>query len=340
MKRCLNLAGLGLGCTAPNPMVGSVIVHNGTIVGEGYHRVFGGPHAEVNAVAAVKDKSLLEASTLYVNLEPCSHSGKTPPCADMIIDAGIPEVVIGTTDPNPLVSGNGIRKLRQAGVKVISGILREDCQLINRRFFTYHRQKRPYVVLKWAQSEDGYIDVLRENPGIRHPTWISNEISRLLVHKWRSEEQSILVGTQTALLDNPRLNVREWPGNSPLRMVLDRTLRLPKTLHLFDNSMPTIVFNALKEGHEDQTRYVRLDFTGNVPESLLNFLFDQGIQSVLVEGGQKLINSFILENRWDEARVFTGPKHFGEGVQAPVIRHITPREYSLREDTLFFYRNQ
>jgi diaminohydroxyphosphoribosylaminopyrimidine deaminase/5-amino-6-(5-phosphoribosylamino)uracil reductase len=340
MKRCLNLAGQGLGYTAPNPMVGSVIVHNGTIVGEGYHRVYGGPHAEVNAVAAVKDKSVLEASTLYVNLEPCSHSGKTPPCADMIIGAGIPEVVIGTTDPNPLVSGNGIRKLRQAGVKVISGVLQDDCQIINRRFFTFHGQKRPYIVLKWAQSDDGYIDVLRGSPGILHPTWISNEISRLLVHKWRSEEQSILVGTQTALLDNPRLNVREWPGNSPLRMVLDRNLRLPKTLHLFDNSMPTIVFNAVKEGHEDQTRYVRLDFTGNVLMPLLNFLFDQGIQSVLVEGGQKLINSFIMGNLWDEARVFTGRKHFGAGVHAPEIRHITPREYTLREDTLFFFRNQ
>lgn len=340
MKRCLDLAALGLGHTAPNPLVGSVIVHNDRIIGEGFHHVYGGPHAEVNAVDAVADKSLLSVSTLYVNLEPCSHSGKTPPCADMIIRTGIPEVVIGTSDPNPLVSGNGIRKLEQSGVKVITGVLQDQCRDLNKRFFTYHTKKRPLVILKWAQTSDGFMDVLRENAGVPEPNWISNEISRILVHKWRSEEQSILVGTRTALLDNPRLNVRQWSGNSPVRMVLDRNLRLPATLKLFDNSMPTLVFNALKDSQEGLTQYVRLDFTGSVLGELLRYLYDKGLQSVFVEGGQKLLNSFLDENLWDEARVFTGPGMFGAGISAPVIRHITPAKHRIREDVVFFYNNQ
>ena len=340
MKRCLDLAVLGLGHTSPNPLVGSVIVHNDRIIGEGFHHVYGGPHAEVNAVDAVADKSLLPGSTLYVNLEPCSHSGKTPPCADMIIRAGIPEVVIGTSDPNPLVSGNGIRRLEQAGVKVFTGVLQDQCRDLNKRFFTYHTKKRPLIILKWAQTSDGFMDVLRENAGVQEPNWISNEISRILVHKWRSEEQSILVGTRTALLDNPRLNVRQWSGNSPIRMVLDRNLRLPATLNLFDNSMPTLVFNALKDSREGLTQYVRLDFTGSVLRDLLRYLHDKGLQSVFVEGGQKLLNSFLDENLWDEARVFTGPVKFGAGISAPVIRHITPAKHRIREDVVFFYNNQ
>ncbi|MBN1791929.1 MAG: bifunctional diaminohydroxyphosphoribosylaminopyrimidine deaminase/5-amino-6-(5-phosphoribosylamino)uracil reductase RibD [Bacteroidales bacterium] len=340
MKRCLDLAALGLGHTASNPLVGSVIVHNDRIIGEGFHHVYGGPHAEVNAVDAVADKSLLSVSTLYVNLEPCSHSGKTPPCADMIIRTGIPEVVIGTSDPNPLVSGNGIRKLEQSGVKVTTGVLQDQCRDLNKRFFTYHTKKRPMVILKWAQTSDGFMDVLRENAGVPEPNWISNEISRILVHKWRSEEQSILVGTRTALLDNPRLNVRQWSGNSPVRMVLDRNLRLPATLNLFDNSMPTLVFNALKDSQEGLTQYVRLDFTGSVLGELLRYLYDKGLQSVFVEGGQKLLNSFLDENLWDEARVFTGPGMFGAGISAPVIRHITPAKHRIREDVVFFYHNQ
>jgi diaminohydroxyphosphoribosylaminopyrimidine deaminase / 5-amino-6-(5-phosphoribosylamino)uracil reductase len=340
MKRCLDLAGRGLGHTAPNPMVGSVVVHDNRIIGEGFHRMYGGPHAEVNAVNAVANKELLSRSVLYVSLEPCSHSGKTPPCADMIIRTGIPEVVIGTSDPNPLVSGKGIAKLEQAGLKVINGVLPDDCAALNRRFFTFHTRKRPYIILKWAQTSDGFIDILRENPGIQQPNWISNEISRMLVHKWRSEEQAVLVGTQTALLDNPQLNVREWPGKSPMRLVLDKKLRLPKSLNLFDNSSPTLVFNALKDAFEDQTRYVRLDFRDNVLESMLACLYAEGIQSVLVEGGQKLHSSFIQADLWDEARVFTGLQKFGSGVAAPVIANATREEYRIREDKLIFFHNQ
>lgn len=340
MKRCLDLAGLGLGKTAPNPMVGSVVVHDTRIIGEGYHHRFGQAHAEVNAINSVKDKSLLRNSVLYVNLEPCSHTGKTPPCADLIIKSGIPEVVIGITDPNPLVAGSGIRKLEKAGVKTSTGLLQDQCHVINRRFITFHTRRRPYIILKWAQTTDGFIDVLRENPEISQPTWISNDISRKLVHKWRSEEQSILVGTNTAIMDNPRLNVREWPGDSPIRMVIDRKLRLSKKLNLFNNECLTIVFNELIDLQEDHTHYVRLNFEERMLDSLLAYLYESGIQSVLVEGGRVLIDSFIQADLWDEARVFVGNKQFGAGVSAPFIRSEKPEEFHIREDELMLYLNK
>jgi diaminohydroxyphosphoribosylaminopyrimidine deaminase/5-amino-6-(5-phosphoribosylamino)uracil reductase len=339
MKRCLELALLGLGNTAPNPMVGSVIVHSDHIIGEGFHHQFGSPHAEVNAVNSVKDKTLLRNSVLYVNLEPCSHTGKTPPCADMIIRVGIPEVVIGTNDPNPLIAGNGINKLTNAGIKVTTGMLEKQCLELNKRFITFYTGKRPYIILKWAQTSDGFIDVLRENPQISQPIWISNEISRMLVHKWRSEEQAILVGTQTAVMDNPRLNVREWPGKSPIRLVIDRNLRLPKSLNLFDNKSKTIVFNELTTFTENQIHYVQINFGGSFPETMLGYLYETGIQSVLVEGGRMLINSFIKANLWDEARVFKGHMQFGAGVSAPVISTAEPEEFFIREDMLMLYRN-
>jgi diaminohydroxyphosphoribosylaminopyrimidine deaminase/5-amino-6-(5-phosphoribosylamino)uracil reductase len=340
MNRCLDLAIHGLGSTAPNPLVGSVVVYDGHIIGEGFHHKFGGPHAEVNAINSVKDKTLLPDSVLYVNLEPCSHTGKTPPCSEMIIEAGIREIVIGTTDPNPLVSGNGIKSLENAGVKVTNGILKDHCLLLNKRFFTFHTRRRPYIIMKWAQTSDGFIDVIRENPGTSQPTWISNEISRMLVHKWRSEEQAILVGTKTAILDNPRLNVREWSGNSPIRMVIDRTLRLSKKLNLFDNNSITFVFNEITELHEENTHYVRISFDGSFLENMLGYLFEKGIQSILVEGGRMLIDSLIQSNLWDEARVFIGQKQFGDGVAAPVIHTTEPEEFRIREDVLKFYKNE
>ena len=339
MRRCLDLALQGLGFTAPNPLVGSVVVYDNQIIGEGYHRQIGGPHAEVNAVNAVKDRSLLGKSVLYVNLEPCSHTGRTPPCADMIIRSGIPEVVIGTSDPNPLVSGRGISLLEKAGIKVVTGILDKDCRNLNRRFFTFHERKRPYVVLKWAQSADGFIDVIRENGVTTQPTWISNEISRILVHKWRSEEQSIMVGTRTAALDNPRLNVREWPGKSPIRVVIDRNLRLPKDLHVFDNACPTLVFNALRDYREGLTTYARFDYSDSILNQALSYMYDHEIQSAFVEGGRMLIDSFIREGLWDEARVFTGKILFGRGIGAPVIATVKPEEIYIREDKLLLYRN-
>ncbi|MFO7370386.1 MAG: bifunctional diaminohydroxyphosphoribosylaminopyrimidine deaminase/5-amino-6-(5-phosphoribosylamino)uracil reductase RibD [Bacteroidales bacterium] len=339
MSRCLDLAVQGLGYTAPNPLVGSVVVCNNRIIGEGYHRQIGGPHAEVNAVNSVKDKSLLRKSVLYVNLEPCSHTGRTPPCADMIIRAGIPEVVIGTVDPNPLVSGKGIGMLEKAGIRVMKGVLEKECIDLNRRFFVFHRHKRPYVVLKWAQSADGFIDVIREANTTNQPTWISNEISRMLVHKWRSEEQSIMIGTRTAAMDNPRLNVREWPGKSPIRVVIDRNLSLPKNLHVFDNTSSTIVFNALHDYSEGLTTYARINYSDSMLNQALGYLYDHEIQSVFVEGGRMLIDSFIQEGLWDEARVFKGKIYFNSGVGAPVIPSVKPEEIHIREDMLLLYRN-
>jgi diaminohydroxyphosphoribosylaminopyrimidine deaminase/5-amino-6-(5-phosphoribosylamino)uracil reductase len=339
MNRCLDLALLGLGSTAPNPLVGSVVVYNSRIIGEGYHRRYGDPHAEVNAIDSVKDKSLLKGSTIYVNLEPCSHMGKTPPCADMIIRSKIPEVMIGTVDPNPLVSGKGIAKLKKAGVRVITGILEPRCYEINKRFFTYHRLKRPFVILKWAETADGFIDILREKPEITHPTWISNDISRMLVHKWRSEEQAILIGTQTALMDNPRLTVREWPGGSPIRMVIDRKLRLPRQLKVLDHAAATVIFNEITDKQEGNLRYVQLDFRGNIPEQVMQKLYVMGIQSLIIEGGRKLLESFISKNLWDEARIFTGAKIFGAGVQAPSIQCDNITEHIIFEDRLRICKN-
>jgi diaminohydroxyphosphoribosylaminopyrimidine deaminase/5-amino-6-(5-phosphoribosylamino)uracil reductase len=340
MKRCIDLARSGLGNTAPNPLVGSVIVYNGKIIGEGYHEVYGGPHAEVNAVDSIQDKALLKSSVLYVNLEPCSHTGKTPPCSDMIIKYGIPEVITGTTDPNPLVSGRGITRLANAGVKVTSGVLEKQCIDLNKRFITYHLKRRPYIILKWAQTCDGFIDVHRDGTEMLQPTWISNEVSRMMVHKWRSEEQAILIGTRTAAMDNPQLNVREWEGKSPIRMVIDRNLVLLPSLHIFDNTSRTIVFNALKDYEEKQTRFVKVDFSGNLITNILNYLYESGIQSVFVEGGRMLLDTLIKDNLWDEARVFEGLKRFGSGIPAPVIPdECRPEKYCIREDVLKIYKN-
>jgi len=338
MQRCLDLALLGIGTTAPNPMVGSVVVHQLKIIGEGYHHRFGGNHAEVNAIDSVSDKSLLRESTLYVNLEPCSHLGKTPPCADMIIKTGIPRVVIGTADPNPVVAGNGIQRLVNSGVEVISDILKEQCLFLNRRFFTFHNHKRPYIILKWAQTSDGFIDILRDRQTVAEPTWISNELSRMLVHKWRAEEDAILVGTNTALKDNPRLNLREWTGKQPLRLVIDRKLTLPDDLQVFNPSSPVIIFNQVKQGVQGNIRYILLPFD-RLLSAMMNFLYHEGIQSVIVEGGLMTLDGFIRDNLWDEARVFTGQKLFGKGVPAPEIKGIKPISSLIRQDLICFFFN-
>jgi len=339
MNRCLDLASLGLGRTAPNPLVGSVIVHKDVIIGEGYHRSYGGPHAEVNAVSSVKDPALLLDSVLYVNLEPCSHTGKTPPCADLLIRCGIRQVMIGITDPNPLVAGTGIEKLKKAGISVTCDIIPDKCRYLNRRFFTYHTRKRPFIILKWAQTSDAFIDVLREKRETTVPNWISNDISRMFVHEWRSEEQAILVGTNTAFLDNPRLNVREWPGQSPIRVVIDRKLKLPDNLHIFDNSSNTYIINESVDKTEKQTHYIRMDFGRDIVVQLLDWLYWKGIQSLLIEGGRKTLESFIDKGCWDEARIFTGVKKFGSGVSAPLIGNNTPEELRIREDILTIYHN-
>ncbi len=346
MARCLELAQNGQGNVAPNPMVGAVIVHNNVIIGEGYHVQYGEAHAEVNALNSVKDKSLLRESTMYVSLEPCSHFGKTPPCTDRIIEAGIPRVVIASVDVNPKVSGRGIETLRKAGCDVTVGVLERETRELNRRFFTYNTRKRPYIIFKWAQTLDGFIDRARK-PG-EEPEWITNELSRSLVHRWRSEEQAIMVGTNTVERDNPRLNVRDWTGRSPLRIVIDRKLRLPIASNVFDGSLPTLLFvgnntsataNRPKFAAIPNLEMVTIDFAKGMEVQLLKELYDREIVSVMVEGGAMLINSFVQKGLWDEARVFVGNKFFGNGVKAPNFTGVLTTYDEIGDSKLFVYRN-
>lgn len=316
MCRCLQLARNGEMGAAPNPMVGAVIVCDGKIIGEGYHRRCGEAHAEVNAIRSVRRTELLRRSTIYVSLEPCSHYGKTPPCADLIIAKQIPRVVVGCVDPFARVSGRGIQKLRDAGVEVTVGVLEEECRRLIRRFVTFHAEQRPYIVLKWARSADGFIDVERDGG---RPVVLSSPETQMLVHKHRAECKAILVGRRTALLDNPSLTVRSWHGANPLRLVLDRDLSLPAHLHLFDGTVPTIVFTARDEVSRPGIDHVRLDFSQAVLPQLLDYLYRRGIQSLLVEGGRCLLQSFIDAGLWDEAFVEQVPRLLHGGVEAPLM---------------------
>lgn len=317
MQRCLDLALLGIGDVAPNPMVGCVIVHNGLVIGEGYHMKYGGPHAEVNAIRSVKNQELLTESTLYVSLEPCAHFGKTPPCADLIIENRIPRVVIGTIDPFAEVAGKGIERMQKSGIEVEVGVLEKKCRTLNRRFFTFHEQKRPYIILKWAQTLDGFIDTDRTET--QHPTWITNALAKRLVHKQRSEESAILIGTNTAEYDNPALTVREWSGSQPVRMTIDRTGRLNSGLTIFDQKVPTWVFTGLEKPDAENLKFIKLDFDRNILPQMMDELYRREILSVIVEGGYELLNSFLELNLWDEAFVYTGNQFFGKGVAAPNI---------------------
>jgi diaminohydroxyphosphoribosylaminopyrimidine deaminase / 5-amino-6-(5-phosphoribosylamino)uracil reductase len=308
MKRCVQLAKNGLGATYPNPLVGSVIVFEDKIIGEGWHKKSGEAHAEVNAINAVKDKSLLEKATIYVSLEPCSHFGKTPPCCDLILAHKIPNIVVGTIDVFAEVSGSGILKLKEKGCNVIVGILEKECVELNKRFFTFHQKKRPYIILKWAETKDGFI-APKQKDEVK-PVWITNEFSRQLVHKWRAEEQAILIGTQTAIDDNPKLDTRDWSGNNPVRIVIDRSGRISKENHIFDNQAKTMVISD-----------ANIDFSKNMASKIAGFLFANDIQSVIIEGGRQTLQSFIDEDIWDEARVFTGNTTFLEGLLSPKIRN-------------------
>jgi diaminohydroxyphosphoribosylaminopyrimidine deaminase / 5-amino-6-(5-phosphoribosylamino)uracil reductase len=340
MQRCLDLALSGLGYVAPNPMVGSVLVADGRIIGEGYHRRYGSHHAEVEAINAVDDAGKLKEATLYVNLEPCCHHGKTPPCTDLIIRSKIPEVIIGSVDPFYAVAGKGIARLRGNGCRVQVGVMKDACRELNKRFFTFHEKKRPYIVLKWAQTADGFIDIDRLPDAEKRPTWITSERLRMLVHKWRTEEMAIMVGTNTALKDNPQLNVRDWHGNSPTRLVLDRNLKLTTTCHLLDNSQPTIIINEMKHESKQHIQYVRLPFDENLLPSIMSFLYVRGMQSLLVEGGKYLLQSFIDENLWDEARIFTGTQFFGSGVAAPnILSYKTIDHIHIGKESFFRIRN-
>lgn len=338
IKRCIELAKNGLGTTYPNPLVGSVIVHNDEIIGEGWHKKSGEGHAEVNAVNSVKDKSLLSKSTIYVSLEPCSHFGKTPPCCDLIIAKNIPNVVIGTVDPNERVAGKGIKRLIEAGKNVTIGILEDECNELNKRFFTFHQKQRPYIILKWAETLDGFIAPKEKEE--QKPVWITNPYSRQLVHKWRSEEHAILVGTQTVIDDNPTLNIRDWTGNNPVRIVLDRKNRIPKESHIFNKEATTILISDENQTSENSNLIIEtIDFDGNIAEQITAVLYKHNIQSVIIEGGRQLLQTFIDAYLWNEARVFIGTISFGNGTKAPNLHSKLVEKHTILGDELLIFRN-
>ena len=326
INRCLQISKNGLRAAMPNPCVGAVIVFENKIIGEGFTDPYGGNHAEVNAINQVKNKLLLRKSTIYVSLEPCSHYGKTPPCSDLIIASKIPNVVIGTMDPHAKVAGKGIQKLMDAGISVKVGILEKECIESNKIFFCFHEKKRPYIILKWAESLDGFIAPLARLE--QKPVWITNEFSRQLVHKWRTEEQAILVGTQTIMDDNPRLNVRDWYGKNPVRIVLDQNNRISKESHIFDNQQETIIISGKD-----------LVFDDKLALRISEYLFQKNIQSVIVEGGRQTLQTFINENIWDEARVFRGNIYLENGVLAPLFKSKNVARKSILDDELLIFKN-
>ncbi len=342
MLRCIQLAKKGVGTTYPNPLVGSVVIYNNKIIGEGWHYQSGMPHAEVNAINNVIDKSLLKKATIYVSLEPCSHFGKTPSCADLIIEKGIKNVVIGSIDPNPKVAGKGMIRLKESGCNVIEGILKKECDELNKRFFTFHKKKRPYIILKWAKTKDGFIAPLHKDK--KKPVWITNKQSRQLVHKWRAEEQAILVGTQTVLVDNPSLTTRDWQGKSPVRIIIDRTLKIPENSSVLDGSVKTVIItekevenknNLTQKAFEVET----LNFSDEISSQICDLIYGYTIHSVIIEGGAKTLQTFIDSNFWDEARVFTGNSIFNEGTKAPVFSRKIVSEEIIKGDILRFYKN-
>ena len=327
IKRCIEIAKNGLSNAMPNPSVGAVIVYNDTIIGEGFTSAYGGNHAEVNAINSVKDKSLLAKSTIYVSLEPCSHFGKTPPCCNLIIEHNIPNIVVGILDSNKKVAGNGIKKLLEAGRNVTVGVLEKECYQSNIRFFTFHEKKRPYIILKWAETLNGFIAPETRND--QKPVWITNEYSRQLVHKWRSEEQAILIGTQTVIDDNPKLDVRDWTGKNPVRIVLDLNNRIPKENHIFDKQQETIVISDKNNINKE-----------NLSQEIANFLFSKNIQSVIIEGGSKTLQTFIDANLWDEARIFVGNCTFENGTKAPILKKIyQEKSETIDTDKLLIFKN-
>ena len=335
MKKCLELAKKGIGHVSPNPMVGCVVVFNDQIIGEGYHQEYGTAHAEVNTIASVKDKSLLSKSTLYVNLEPCTHFGKTPPCCNLIIEHKIPKVIIGCVDTFSEVSGKGIEEMQNTGIEVIVGVLEKESRELNKRFFTFHEKKRPYVILKWAESKDGFIAPKNQNK----PFWMTSSESKKLVHKWRDEEDAILVGRITAEKDNPSLTVREIAGSNPVRIVIDKNLKLSGDLNLFNSEAKTIIFNAIKSEETRTNQFIKINFN-NLIKSILEELYQQNIQSVIIEGGSKTLQSFIDTNMWDEARIFTTNKTLAKGVKSPTIEGEIISEDKIGEDELEILCNE
>ena len=333
MQRALDLACLGQGRVSPNPMVGCVLVHDDQIIGEGWHQQYGGPHAEVNAIKNVISPDFLPQCTMYVNLEPCAHHGKTPPCTELVISSGIKKIVIANHDPNPIVAGRGINQLQESGVEVVEGIMESEGMFLNRRFFRIHKSNRPYFILKWAQTSDGFI--ARTNYDSK---WISNRSSRQLVHKYRAQEDAIMVGRNTAHYDNPQLTVRHWKGKNPIRLVLDPNLALDSRLNLFDGSVLTLCYNYVKDELGSNFQMIKGPEKGFL-EFIGEDLYRRNIQSVLVEGGRKLLTSLIDNDYWDEARIFTSPIEFGEGIKAPDMAATNDEVSNISGDLLKTYYN-
>lgn len=342
----------GIGTARPNPSVGAVIVYKGKIIGEGFTSPYGGNHAEVNAINSVKNKELLKESTIYVTLEPCSHFGKTPPCADLIVKHQIKNVVIGCVDTNSLVAGKGIERLQNAGINVTVGVLENECLTHHKRFFTVQNKKRPYIILKWAETKDGFIypklysgsnkDEMLKQVQHRKPVWISNQYSQQLVHKWRAEEHAILVGTNTVIADNPKLNVRSWFGENPVRIVLDRSCRIPQNATVFDGTVKTIVLTDTKDRNQKSQKNIvfeEIDFSKKIAQQICEVLQKHKIQSVIIEGGTQTLQTFIDENLWDEVRVFIGDVNFKDGIKSPNFSAKIISEEKIQKDTLRIYLN-
>ena len=344
----MQIAKNGIGTSRPNPAVGAVIVYQNKVIGEGFTSIYGGNHAEVNAINSVEDKSLLKEATIYVTLEPCAHFGKTPPCANLIVKHQIKNVVIGCVDSNSLVAGKGIEILKNAGVNVTVGVLENECREHHKRFFTVQDKKRPFIILKWAETKDGFIAPLNRDE--TKPVWISNKYSQQLVHKWRAEEHAILVGTNTVIADNPKLNVRSWSGESPVRIVLDRTLRIPENASVFDESVKTIVFTEkikvrkkkIEDCQFERSRELileQINFSNNIAQQICQVLQKHHIQSVIIEGGTQTLQTFIDENLWDEARVFIGDIEFKEGLKSLTFNNVISEEINIKRDVLKIYKN-
>ena len=338
MHRCLQLAAQGAGFVAPNPMVGAVLVYKNRIIGEGYHQQYGEAHAEVNCINSVKeeDKPLIAESALYVNLEPCAHLGKTPPCVELIIQQKIPSVIIGCQDPFEAVNGKGIEQLKAAGIVVLTGVLENECRVLNKRFFIFHTLQRPYIILKWAQSKNRRI----ANADFSR-VWITNVYSNRLIHRWRSEEAAIMIGTNTALQDDPALNTRHWTGPNPVRLVVDMNMRLPATLQVFDKKQKTIVFNAVKNEEHENLIFYKIDKEPSMVKGILKACYELGLQSIIIEGGNKLAESFINEHAWDEARVIENSRLIiDNGLRAPVLSNqMFVFSENVLNDEISYYKN-
>ena len=339
MQRALELAECGHLHVSPNPKVGCVIVHQNTIIGEGFHTAYGQPHAEVNAIASVKNKELLKKSTLYVTLEPCSHFGKTPPCADLIIEQQIPHVVIAVSDPNQKVCGQGIEKLKKAGCNVETGLLEQEAIELNKRFFCFHRQKRPYIILKYAQTLDGFMDSNQRECKNRESYWISNNHLRHKVHHWRAEEDAVFAGANTIIHDNPQLNIRYCSGNNPVRISFFSKM-IDEKLHIFDHSQPSIIFNLEKEEQQGNIHFCKLNDGNNIWQQILSKLYELKIQSLFVEGGQRTLQELINLGFWDEARILVGNKSFGNGLNAPTLSHTPVKIENICGDKIIWYKNK